>query len=123
GRLRALAELKIHPRDTLGNRTLMARAERVYQQLRGELREWLGGEILLLQRALATRDTCAIVPVRRQLEAQLDRIEREGYVLDGGCRWQRGRRRKLPPPFCWCWAWTPAWTPTRARSGARTRGN
>ena len=38
----SLSELKIHPRAQLEHRTLLARAERLYQQLRGSEREWLG---------------------------------------------------------------------------------
>ncbi len=40
--LQAMSALKIHPRDQLENRTVMARAERLYEQLRGLEREHLG---------------------------------------------------------------------------------
>jgi len=81
-RLRSLAELKIHPRDTLENRTLMARAERIYQQLRGEVREWLGAQITTFEHTLAGQQQRAIASMQRQLEEHLNRIERDGYIMD-----------------------------------------
>ncbi|WP_213952805.1 molecular chaperone HscC [Variovorax sp. dw_954] len=81
-RLRSLAQLKIHPRDTLENRTLMARAERIYQQLRGEVREWLGAQITTFEHALAGQQQRAIASMQRQLEEHLNRIERDGYIMD-----------------------------------------
>ncbi|HEX7867092.1 MAG TPA: molecular chaperone HscC [Variovorax sp.] len=80
-RLKALDELKIHPRDTLENRTLLARAERLYQQLRGDVRAWLGAQIREFERLLASQDKRVIAPAQRQLEAQLNHIEREGFIL------------------------------------------
>jgi molecular chaperone HscC len=55
-RLDALAALKVHPRDTLENRTLLARAERLYEQLLGESRDHLGQMILRFEQVLATQD-------------------------------------------------------------------
>ncbi|MEK8031165.1 molecular chaperone HscC [Ideonella sp. DXS29W] len=81
-RLRGLAELKIHPRDRLENRTLMARAERLYEQCRGDLREWLGAQILRFERLMATQDDRQIQPGRQELEKALDRIE-QNSVFDG----------------------------------------
>ncbi|WP_454908318.1 Hsp70 family protein [Variovorax gossypii] len=80
-RLRELDELKIHPRDTLENRTLLARAERLYQQLRGDVRAWLGAQIREFERVLATQEKRVIAPAQRQFEEQLNHIEREGFIL------------------------------------------
>ncbi|PTR35046.1 molecular chaperone HscC [Luteibacter sp. OK325] len=55
-RLEALAALKVHPRDTLENRTLLARAERLYEQLLGQVRDHLGQMILSFEQVLATQD-------------------------------------------------------------------
>jgi len=55
-RLDALAALKVHPRDTLENRTLLARAERLYEQLLGPGRDHLGQMILRFEQVLATQD-------------------------------------------------------------------
>jgi len=80
-RLKELDELKIHPRDTLENRTLLARAERLYQQLRGDVRAWLGAQIREFEHVLATQDKRTIAPAQRRLEEQLNHIEREGFIL------------------------------------------
>jgi molecular chaperone HscC len=81
-RLRALADLKIHPRDRLEHRTLMARGERLYEQFRGDEREWLGAQLLRFERVLATQDERVIAPARREFESLLNRVERDSF-LDG----------------------------------------
>jgi molecular chaperone HscC len=81
-RLKALAGLKIHPRDQMDNRTLLARAERIYQQLRGEAREWLAGRIVGFEAALATQDKRAIAPVHKALQKALDDIESDDRLFD-----------------------------------------
>jgi molecular chaperone HscC len=77
-RLQALAELKIHPRDRMENRTALARAERLYQLFRGDLRAWLAQQILLFEQVLATQDPRVINPKRLAFEELLDRLERDG---------------------------------------------
>jgi molecular chaperone HscC len=84
-RLKALADLKIHPRDRLENRTLTARAERLYEQCRGDEREWLGVAILKFEQVLASQDDRRIAAARREFEGVLERVERNSY-LDGGPR-------------------------------------
>ncbi|CAN5144425.1 molecular chaperone HscC [soil metagenome] len=81
-RLESLGALKIHPRDTLEVRTVMARAERLYEQLRGEAREWLGARIDVFEAVVASQDPRAIEPVRRELDEQLLRLEHDGHVFD-----------------------------------------
>jgi molecular chaperone HscC len=81
-RLKSLAELKIHPRDKLENRTLLARGERLYEQMRGAQREWLGVQILRFEQQLATQDARAIMSGRRELGGVLDRVERDSYLDD-----------------------------------------
>ncbi len=80
-RLKALAEIKIHPRDTLDNRTLLARSERIYEQLRGEVREWLAEQILQFEAALASQDNRVIGPIRLRLEQQLNTIEKDSSLF------------------------------------------
>jgi len=74
-RLQALAAIKIHPRDQAENRTIMARAERVYQQQLGEQREAVGHAIAVFQGALEQQNNDAIRDVRTALKRQLDQIE------------------------------------------------
>jgi len=81
--LKALAALKVHPRDLLENRTALARAERLYEQFRGNAREWLGQQIGHFEEALATQDVRVVNPRRKQFEAMLDQLERDTF-LDGG---------------------------------------
>ncbi|KAF1057356.1 Hsp70 family protein [Variovorax sp.] len=81
-RLAALSALKIHPRDRIENRTLLARAERVYQQLRGDVREWLGIRIAEFERVLALQDKRQIAAMQRQFQEQLEQIERDGPLAD-----------------------------------------
>jgi molecular chaperone HscC len=74
----ALAELKIHPRDRIENRTLLARGERLYQQLRGDVREFLGQRVMEFERVLDTQDARFIAPAARDFRRLLDDIERQG---------------------------------------------
>ena len=57
-----------------------ARAERIYLQLRGEQREWLGRQILEYESVLDKQDPRAIEPVRQQFEKIIDEIERDSYI-------------------------------------------
>ncbi len=84
-RLKELAELKIHPREQTENRTLLARAERYYEQLRGDSREWLGRQILQFEQLLATQDTRRIQPGQQALRDLLDQLDRDSF-LDNGPR-------------------------------------
>ncbi len=76
-RLQALSVLKIHPRDTLENRTLLARAERLYEQLLGEPRERLGRVTLRFEQALATQDQRLIARDALAFRESLQAIERD----------------------------------------------
>jgi len=79
-RLKALQALKIHPRDKLENRSLLARGERLYEQFRGAEREWLGAQILQFERLLASQDERLVASQRRDFEALLDRAERDSFL-------------------------------------------
>ena len=82
--IKALADLKIHPRDRLENRTLMARAERLYEQLRGDTREWLGAQITRFERILASQDKRTIEPNRQRFEELLDQLEEDRFIDGNG---------------------------------------
>jgi molecular chaperone HscC len=81
--LQALSTLKIHPRDMIENRTALARAERLYEQFRGDMRVWLGQQIGHFEEALATQDVRVVNPQRKRFEEMLDQLERDSF-LDGG---------------------------------------
>lgn len=80
-RLAALSKLKIHPRDQMENRTLMARAERLYQQLRGSEREWFGAQTRLFEASLASQDTQRVVADRQKFGELIDHVERQIRIL------------------------------------------
>ncbi|MES2298547.1 MAG: molecular chaperone HscC [Pseudomonadota bacterium] len=76
----ALSELKIHPRDRIEHRTLLARAERVYQQFRGGQRDWLGAQIRAFEQVLESQDKRLIDPQRKQFETMLNEIEHHSFT-------------------------------------------
>lgn len=82
--LTALADLKIHPRDRMENRTAMARAERLYALLRGDVRAWLAEQIMQFERLMATQDLRLVQQGRRKFDAMLDQIERDGALHHPG---------------------------------------
>jgi molecular chaperone HscC len=75
-----LSELKIHPRDRMEHRTMLARAERLYQQLRGHQREWFGAQIAAFEQALESQDKHVIAPQRKQFEQILNDIEHHSFT-------------------------------------------
>jgi molecular chaperone HscC len=76
-RLAMLAELKVHPRDTLENRTLLARAERLYEQLLGETRDRLGERILQFEQVLATQDPRQVAREGTAFREAIDAIDHD----------------------------------------------
>jgi molecular chaperone HscC len=79
-RLAALADLKIHPRDRIEHRTLLARAERLYQLLRGDMREWFGRQILAFERTLEAQEDRQIAKAQKEFAELLDQVEHQNYV-------------------------------------------
>lgn len=73
--LASLSGLKIHPRDSVENRTLLARAERLYQQLRGMDREQLGNHTMHFERVLEGQDKRTWAPAAKSFAEMLDRAE------------------------------------------------
>lgn len=76
-RLVELEKLKMHPRDALEVRTLLARADRVYQQLKGEARDWLSHQIAEFERVIETQNPKLITPAQKQFSEALDQIEQD----------------------------------------------
>ena len=77
----ALSELKIHPRDRIENRTLLARAERLYQHLRGMPREQLGREIVRFETALESQDQHVIHPAAKAFREVVDYFDHQSFLL------------------------------------------
>ncbi|MFM0221184.1 molecular chaperone HscC [Paraburkholderia dipogonis] len=74
-RLAALSALKIHPRDQLENRTLLTRADRVYEETLGDHRQYLAAHIARFQALIERQNTDEIAQARRELSALLDRFD------------------------------------------------
>ena len=72
----AMKAYKFHPRDTLPNRTTLARADALYTQLTGAPRDELGHAIAVFRSALEEQDPQKIVRVREQLNALVDILRR-----------------------------------------------
>ncbi len=78
-RMKALAKLKIHPRDQSENRALLARAERLYEERRGETRDTIDRLLSRFEQLLAGQDPERIAEGRLRLAEALDAIEGESY--------------------------------------------
>jgi molecular chaperone HscC len=69
----AMQQLKAHPREEAENRFLLRRAERLYQELGPELRDFLGQLLDGFEQALGLQDPVAISANREALRAFLER--------------------------------------------------
>jgi molecular chaperone HscC len=79
-RLRELAAYKIHPREQTENRALLARADRLYEQLLGSARDFLGQQIGVFASILDRQDPQQIKQARADLTQLLDQIESDAYL-------------------------------------------
>lgn len=69
-----LARLKIHPRDTLPNRTLLARLKRAWMQSLGDERELIGSWLDTFNATLAGQQASEISRERQALSQALDEL-------------------------------------------------
>ncbi len=76
----ALAALKQHPRDAEANRTVLARAERLWENALGYERDEIGRLIRGFQAALATQDVRTADQAREELSSALDQLEGPGWL-------------------------------------------
>ncbi|RDH45765.1 Hsp70 family protein [Zooshikella ganghwensis] len=76
-RFHALSRLKIHPREHLPNRFLLARGERLFEQALGEKRTLIGQLIFDFENALARQDQHYIAEAYHEVSAMLDHLEAE----------------------------------------------
>ncbi|MFZ4873469.1 molecular chaperone HscC [Janthinobacterium sp. Mn2066] len=75
-----LADLKIHPREQLENRTLISRADRLYEQSLGDVRNYLAHHTANFQAALETQDPNTIRKSRQVLDEALRQVESESFL-------------------------------------------
>ncbi len=74
-RLKELEVMKVHPRETLENRTAMARAERLFEESLGDLRQQVSRLLATFEGVLARQEPREITKARQELLHELDRIE------------------------------------------------
>ncbi|MBB5367980.1 MULTISPECIES: molecular chaperone HscC [unclassified Janthinobacterium] len=75
-----LADLKIHPREQMENRTLISRADRLYEQSLGDVRNYLAHHTAAFQAALETQDSNTIRKSRLALDEALRQVESESFL-------------------------------------------
>lgn len=75
-RLIHLAELKIHPREQQINVALLARAERLHEELLGSTRREFANHVLAFESVLQSQDLQIIEQARKRLEGIMDALER-----------------------------------------------
>jgi len=78
-RMQALAHLKIHPRDQSENRATLARAERLYAERLGELREAIGRAIGEFRLVLERQDPREVAETRASFTKWLDGVDRSYF--------------------------------------------
>jgi molecular chaperone HscC len=79
-RLAELAKLKMHPRDDVANRTVLARAERLYEERLGDVRDMIGEAISAFSIALERQNADEIEQARKKLTGMLEEHDR-GFFL------------------------------------------
>jgi len=79
-RLAALAKLKIHPRDDMKTRALVARAARLYEERLGDIRAIIGHALGQLTAALDRQEPEEIEAASNELTAVLDRFDQDFLV-------------------------------------------
>ncbi len=77
---KALEALKIHPRDNVINRALMARAGRCFESQLGHQRQFVGDLMAQFETILDRQDPHEIEKARAALVIQLDMIEGETFL-------------------------------------------
>jgi molecular chaperone HscC len=76
-RLTAMAKLKIHPRDDLKTRALVARATRLFEERLGDTRAVIGRALGAFNAALEGQDAEAIEAASKTLSALLDEFDKD----------------------------------------------
>jgi molecular chaperone HscC len=75
-RFKSLSEIKLHPREQLPNKALLARAERLYTQHLGETRTAIASLIQQFQHEILSQRNRDLEAVRQNLARALDHFER-----------------------------------------------
>lgn len=78
--LEKLAKLKIHPRKDAKNQALIARLERVYEQSRGDVRDFVQHLLRNFETVLERQEPKAIQRQCKDIEEELDKLEHGGWL-------------------------------------------
>ena len=78
-RLKDLEAIKIHPRETMENRTLLARGERLYEESLGAVRQHVSREMARFEAVLEGQNSRDVAKAREELVRELDRIEGKAW--------------------------------------------
>lgn len=73
--LERLKDIKIHPRDRIENKLLLARAERLFEESLGDTREYIASLVEKFEYILNTQDMMQIKKVIPLIKERLDRLE------------------------------------------------
>jgi molecular chaperone HscC len=79
-RFKQLAKLKIHPRDQSRNKVVINRASRIYEELLGEPREYIGDQISQFTAVLERQDSREIEIACQNFMELLDDIENDPFT-------------------------------------------
>jgi molecular chaperone HscC len=79
-RLAAMAKLKIHPRDDMKTRALVARAARLFEERLGDTRAVIGRALGRLEAALDRQEPEEIEAAGAALSALLDQLDQDFLV-------------------------------------------
>ena len=79
-RLAELSALKVHPRDQAENRALIARADRLYEESLGDMREVIKREVLRFAELLERQDPAEVAVAQESLRALLDQLDGTPYL-------------------------------------------
>lgn len=74
-RLKKLAKLKIHPRETMENRTVLARLQQAYEMSLGEKRDMVSHLLARFETVLAGQNTRDIDEARSSVNEALDQLD------------------------------------------------
>ncbi|MFZ6755739.1 Hsp70 family protein [Undibacterium sp. Ji50W] len=79
-RFAELEKIKMHPRDTLEVRTALARADRIYETLRGNARHWLAVQISEFEGVIESQNARMIDPALKKFSELLHQIEKDTHL-------------------------------------------
>lgn len=74
-RLKALKDIKIHPRERMENKYLIAKGERLYEEALGESREYIGLLLLKFDSILSRQNELEIKKAAKELKEKLEELD------------------------------------------------